>query len=195
MDVATSQQISAAIFPDSAAEIILEFLDAPKYTIHRFRELRDSGQLPFSFYPFHEPNVMLTSPDDRVQVFLHLAPVDQYCTIVGIRKPSDLSANRLLQAVSKQLRSRGVRYIETIVRADRLGTVDHIVSAGFVPSAYFPAFQVQERYRYDYIVLSKTFENLDFSGIELAGVNKKYLLHYFESWKERILRSIEEEAP
>lgn len=194
LEVANTDQIRAAFTaPDPLQAIPLEFLDAPKYTIHKFRELRESGLLPYSFYPFHEPNVMLSSPDDQIQVFLHLAPLDKYCTIVGIRKPNTLSANQLLRNVSKLLRERGVRYIETIVRADKLATVDHILNAGFIPSAYFPAFQVQDQRRYDYIVLSKTFEILDFAGIELAGLNKTYLLHYFESWKENVLQSVEAE--
>ncbi|MGK5081993.1 hypothetical protein WDW37_01715 [Bdellovibrionota bacterium FG-1] len=193
LSIATPQQIQTAPPKKTSPQVLLEILDAPKYTIHRFRKLRDSGQLPFSFYPFHEPNVMMSSPDDEVQVFLYLSPLDKYCTIVGIRKPIDLDGKNLLETVSTLLRDRGVRYIETIVRADQLETVDHIINAGFIPSAYFPAFQVQGQYRYDYSVFSKTFEILDFSGIELAGVNKKYLLHYFEKWKERILDSVNQE--
>lgn len=195
-EIATPEHLRSPTAPLEPFELIpLEILDAPKYTIHKFRDLRETGQLPFSFYPFHEPNVMLTSPDDQIQVYLHLEPADQYCTIVGIRKPPALSANQLLRNVSKLLRDRGVRYIETIVRADKLATLDHTLSAGFIPSAYFPAFQVQDDRRYDYIVLSRTFEILDFSGIELAGLNKKYLLMYFESWKKRILQSLEEANP
>jgi RimJ/RimL family protein N-acetyltransferase len=192
MTTATSKQIQAATAQEKAENVSLEIIDAPKYTIHRFRELRDSGQLPFSFYPFHDPNVMVCTPDDQVQVFLHLAPVDKYCTVVGILKPSHVNGKQLIENVSRLLGERGVRYIETIVRADKLGTVDQVIQAGFIPSAYFPACQVQGQHRYDYIVLSKTFEILDFSGIELAGVNKKYLLQYFEKWRQRVLESVDE---
>jgi ribosomal protein S18 acetylase RimI-like enzyme len=195
MKTATTQQIQEAVAKESLGDPGLEILDAPKYTIHRFRALRDAGKLPFSFYPFHDPNVMVCSPDDQVQVFLHLAPLDQYCTVVGILKPEKMNGRQLIEKVSRLLSERGVRYIETIVRADKLGTVDQVIGAGFIPSAYFPAFQVQGKYRYDYIVLSKTFEILDFSGIELAGVNKMYLLQYFEKWRQRVLNSIEVNNP
>ena len=180
-------QAAAAAVVQDAEEFPLEIIDGHKYVLHRFRGLIDSGQLPFHFYPFHEPNVMVCSPCDQIQVFLHLATVDKYCTIVGIRKPPSHGTQRLLEVTSKVLRERGVRYIETIVRADKLGTIDGILNAGFVPCAYFPAFQVQDEMRHDYIVLSKTFEILDFSNIELAGANKEYLLHYFTKWKERVL--------
>lgn len=196
LKIASREDIADAMPTSQRLSMAFEIIDAPNYTIHRFRQLRDSGQLGFHFYPFHEPNVLVCSPGEEIQIFLYLAPVDKYCTIVGMRHPVNLNTERLLSVISKMLRDKGVRYIETLVRADKLATVEHILNAGFIPSAYFPAFQVQQDKRYDYIVMSKTFEILDFSGIELAGVNKQYLLHYFEKWKEGVLGSIssDEEA-
>lgn len=191
LEIASREDIVAAMPSSSRLNFAFEILDAPNYTLHRFRQLRDSGQLGFHFYPFHEPNVVVCSPGEEIQIFLYLAPVDKYCTIVGMRHPASVNTEKLLTVISKMLREKGVRYIETLVRADKLATVEHILNAGFIPSAYFPAFQVQQDKRYDYIVMSKTFEILDFSGIELAGVNKKYLLHYFDKWKVGVLGTID----
>jgi hypothetical protein len=189
LNIASLEQVEKARAPltRNLSDYPLEIVDAPKYVIHRFRNLVNAGQIAYHFYPFHEPNLMIASPADEVQVFLHKAPGEQYCTIVALRKPEGLSKQKILEAVCNLLRDIGVRYIETIVRADRLATVNAVINAGFIPCAYFPAFQVHGDNRYDYVVLSRTFEILDFKNIQLEGANKAYLLHYFSKWKSTLL--------
>lgn len=162
----------------------LEIIDAPGFTTHRFRLLKEAGELPFHFYPFHQPNLMISSPCQRVEIFVYLAPKDKYCTIVGIKKADSLDFTRVLMELSRLLREKDVRYIETIVRTDKVITINNILKAQFVPCAYFPAFQLHEGLRYDYLVLSKTFEVLDFKNLRLAGLNQKYLTEYYRQWKE-----------
>jgi hypothetical protein len=118
---------------------------------------------------------------------MYLAPADQYCTLVGIRKPNEILFANVLLKISELLRRRGVRYIETIARADKLRTVEGILRAGFVPCAYFPAFQLHDGLRYDYVVLSKTFEVLDFRDLKLAGKNREFLQEYYKNWREIFL--------
>jgi ribosomal protein S18 acetylase RimI-like enzyme len=165
----------------------LELIDAPLFTQARFKSLGEDKKIPFHFYPFHQPNVTIASPCRKVEIFAFLAPADQYCTLVGIRKPDDILFARVLQKASDLLHRRGVRYIETIARADKLKTVEGILQAGFIPCAYFPAFQLHDRRRYDYVVLSKTFEILDFRNTNLAGTNRKFLREYFRNWRDIFL--------
>ena len=189
LEIASVNEVQAAIPQLSSELLTLEILDAPKFTTHRFRQVKVTGAFPCSFYPFHEPNLLISSPCERVQIFLHMAPLDKYCTIIALKKPDNFDTKKLLNIASSLLREKGVRYIEAIIRADKLATLEHVINAGFTPCAYFPAFQVEGNRRYDFVVLSQTFENLNFSGIQLAGLNKEYLLHYFERWKEGVLDS------
>ena len=165
----------------------LEIIEAPEFVFHRFNALIASGELPAHFYPFHRPNIMISSPDQRVELFLFLSLLDSYCTVIGIKKPMELSAADILLNVSGLLRDRSIRYIEIIVRAHRVQTLDHVLEAGFTPCAYFPAFQLREGFRYDYVILSKTFEICDFSNIRLEGTNRDFLLAYYKSWKRNHL--------
>ncbi|MDE1977101.1 MAG: hypothetical protein KGI84_07580 [Elusimicrobia bacterium] len=177
-----------AVSQPAPAEIpALEIIDAPLFTLHRFRSLQEDRKIPFHFYPFHQPNVIIASPCRKIEIFAFLAPADQYCTLVGIRKPDDTLFAHVLSKASELLHRRGVRYIETIARADKLKTVEGILQARFVPCAYFPAFQLHNKLRYDYAVLSKTFEILDFQGAQLAGTNRKFLREYYRNWRDIFL--------
>jgi len=177
-----------SISESAAAEIpALEIIDAPLFTLHRFRSLQEDKRIAFHFYPFHQPNVIIASPCRKVEIFAFLAPADQYCTLVGIRKPDDVLFARVLLKASELLHRRGVRYIETIARADKLKTVEGILQAGFIPCAYFPAFQLHDKMRYDYVVLSKTFEIFDFRNIKLTGTNQKFLREYYRNWRDIFL--------
>ena len=165
----------------------LEVLEAPLFAIQRFRKLQEEQQIGFHFYPFHEPNLVILSPCQTVEVFLFRSPSDPYSTVVGVRKPDDIDSAEMLLRVSDLLRERGVRYLETIGRVDRPRILDGIIRAGFVPCAYFPAFQLHGEWRYDYAVFSKTFEMLDFRELKLTGTNQKLLQEYFLNWREIFL--------
>lgn len=186
LPVAEASEYSVALA--GGAEVPeLELIDAPLFALQRFDRLREDKQIAFSFYPFHRPNAVIASPCQTVEIFVFLSPSDKYCTLVGIRKPQDVRFARVLVKVSELLRRRGVRYIETIARADKLKTVEGILQSGFVPCAYFPAFQLREGRRYDFVVLSKTFEMLDFRDIKLAGTNKEFLQEYYRNWRDIFL--------
>ena len=89
--------------------------------------------------------------------------------------------------ISQILRDRGVTYIETIIRANRLNIIDKVIKARHLPCAYVPAFQLQGLFRYDYVIFSKSFEILDFNNLELTGANEKYLKNYIKLWEETFL--------
>ena len=81
------------------------------------------------------------------------------------------------------LRDFGARYIELIIRADKPKIVDSILAAKMIPSALFPAFQIKDNQRYDFVVFSKSYEVFDFQNIKLKGLNQKFLEEYYEAWK------------
>jgi RimJ/RimL family protein N-acetyltransferase len=161
----------------------LEFVRAPNFVNHRYEQLKNNKELTMEFYPFHTPNIMVTSPDQSVELFINLEE-DGYCAILGGHVELDLDFKQLLLALSHMLRDNGARYLEIIVRSDLTDLVDSALHAKFIPSAYFPAFQLIGDQRYDFIVFSRSFEIFDFQNMELEGRNREFLQLYFEQWEK-----------
>jgi len=160
----------------------LEYIDAQAFVGERFRKLKQDRLLFADFYPFHKPNCILTSATQDVEIFLCVSPTDKYCTVVGFRFPEDIDTTSLVTLALRILRDEKIRYVESIVRADQLKLLDAYFENGMIPSAYFPAFQLHEGERYDYVAFSRSFETLDFTQVKLAGRNYEYLCEYYRNW-------------
>lgn len=165
----------------------LEILQSPKFVAHRYASLKAEKKLEFEFFPFHQPNLMIITPDQSVELFCHLSPVDGYCVIIGGKMTGNLNFTELFLRTNKLLRDAGARYIEAIVRADRPKILESIMKAKFIPCGYFPAFQMVNNKRYDFLVLSRSFEVFDFQNVKLKGLNQVYLEEYFKAWKTMAL--------
>lgn len=168
----------------------LEVINAPKFVKERFNIVHNEGRIDNNFFPFHYPNVLITSPDQTTEVFLYINESDRHCVIIGVSTDPTLHHQyfSLLRQITEMLRTLNVRYIETIVRADKTDQIDKMLKAKFIPCAYFPAFQLLQDKRFDFVVFSRSFEVFDFSNIELHGRYKEYLEFYFEMWKEISLK-------
>lgn len=180
------------VIPDQPTKVLeipqdLEVLQSPKFVAYRYASLKDDKKLEFEFFPFHQPNLMLISPDQSIELFCHLSPVDGYCVIIGGKMPGNLNFTELFLTANKHLRDAGARYIEVIVRADRPKIVESIMKAKFIPCGFFPAFQQVNDKRYDFLVLSRSFEVFDFQNVKLKGLNQVYLEEYFKAWKSMAL--------
>jgi hypothetical protein len=168
----------------------LEVINAPSFVLERFLKVKQEGKLDNSIFPFHTPNVLITSPDQSTEAFLFINEVDRHCVIIGINSDQTFQHNHLslLKQIVDLLRSMNVRYIETIVRADKTNEIENVLKAKFIPCAYFPAFQLTSNdkgeVRHDFVVFSRSFEIFDFSNIQLEGIYKEFLILYFEMWKE-----------
>jgi hypothetical protein len=130
---------------------------------------------------------MLVSPDLSVQVFVMMLKEDGHCEIVGAYLPPDVAYTPLWLDVASALRDRGARYIEMGIAASRPKIVDSILKAKFIPCAFFPAFEYKDGERIDYVVMSRSFENLDFQSLQFRGLNRDLLECYFANWKEMTL--------
>jgi RimJ/RimL family protein N-acetyltransferase len=166
---------------------VLEVVQSPKFVDFRYKSLKAEKLLEFEFFPFHEPNMMIISPDQSIELFCHLSSVDGYCVIIGGKMPGHLNFTELFLKSNKLLRDVGARYIEVIVRADRPKILESILRAKFIPCGFFPAFQKIKDQRYDFLVLSRSFEIFDFQNVKLKGLNQVYLEEYFNSWKRNSL--------
>jgi RimJ/RimL family protein N-acetyltransferase len=165
----------------------LEVVKSPKFVSYRYSYLKEQKLLEFEFFPFHQPNLVIISPDQSVELFCHLSAVDGYCVVVGGKMPGSMNFTELFLAANKLLRDAGARYIEVIVRADRPKIVESIARAKFIPCGFFPALQLIGNKRHDFLVFSRSFEIFDFQNVKLKGLNQVYLEEYYKAWKRMSL--------
>lgn len=169
------------------ATVVLEAIEAPSFVSHRFQRVRPRGEEHHWFFPFHEPNILLTTADQSVEIFAFVSYRDMHCVIIGIRDVNQVGYVNILSQACKSLRELGARYIEFIMRADETDKIETAINSHFLPCAYFPAMKLEHDGRHDYVVFSRSFEVLNFRNLKLEGVNRQYLRQYYESWKENSL--------
>lgn len=163
--------------------------EAPVYIQKRYQRLKKNENFDLAFFPFHQPNLWITSPGENIEVYAYVNEVDKHCVITGCKIDREVSFTQLFLKVSHLLRDRGIRYIEVILRANRINILDKIIQAKFIPCGYLPAFQLQGDKRYDYVVFSRSYEILDFNNLQLTGANEKYLRNYINLWESKFLGS------
>lgn len=176
------------VVPENPTKVLMspgeiEVLQSQKFINYRYNHLKAEKQLEFEFFPFHQPNLMIISPDQSIELFCHLSPVDGYCVIIGGKMPGNMNFTELFLLSNRLLRDAGARYIEVILRADRPKILESIIKAKFIPCGFFPAFQLVNGKRYDFLVFSRSFEVFDFQNVKLKGLNQVYLEEYFKAWK------------
>ena len=192
LEPADESDLAMDPFPEG---IKLELISAEKFARHRFEEQRDRELLHAHFYPFHSPNMVISSPCQTVEIFVYKAEIDGHCVIMGVKKPRAHDFTDILEQCVRLLNAIGVRYVEILVRADKAKTIQRVLSARFLPCAYFPAFQLYNNQRYDFVVLSRTFEILDFKHLKLAGKNRVYLAEYVRNIQEQFLNPLQTVEP
>lgn len=162
----------------------LELVDASQLVKHRYEQCKSAGSLRFEFHAFNEPNVMLTTPDQEIEIFVMREVSDGHCEVVGVKIPENIAYTPTFINMAEILRDGGARYIEMGIEASRPKIVESFLRAKFVPCAFFPAFQKEGSTRVDYVVLSRTFENLDFQSLQFRGLNQKFIEEYFRNWRD-----------
>ncbi|MBI4348117.1 MAG: GNAT family N-acetyltransferase [Elusimicrobia bacterium] len=170
---------------EGGATTPFEVLQAPQFILRRFHDVQADGRLALDFFPFHEPNLLLISPDGKTEIFLYRSPKDGHCVVTGARSET-LALAELLDHGAAFLEDMGVRYIEVLVEAGEAERLNHALGARFLPSAYYPAMRWEgpgEKGR-DYVVLSRSLTMLDFKGIALQPAFQDYLREYFRLWKD-----------
>lgn len=169
----------------------LEFLNAKNYVKTKYNKRKSDDDIDLGFFPFHEPTTLITSADSKIEVYLYINEVDMHCVVTGVKIDKEVSFSNLFKKVSHMLRDRGVRYIEMIIRANRLNIIDKIINSKFIPCGYIPSFQKENDLRYDYVAFSRSFEILDFENLSFEGVNKRYVDEYIKSWSKIAFGNIE----
>jgi hypothetical protein len=146
---------------------------------------RASRGLQFGFFPFHEPNQILSDPTGQVRVFLSHQDTDGHSSILGV-DPGPYEPVSVLLSVAQYCEDRGAVYLELLVSAyePRLQAAAYI--AGFLPCAYFVGAEMKHGRRKDVIVTSRTFVPLHFHDLRVTESTKPYLLEFFKVYTERL---------
>lgn len=147
----------------------LEVIHAPRFVHHRFQNEQTKSDRQNWFFPFHEPNLLLTSPDQSCEVFCYLSQLDKHCVIIGIRDRQKRGLDLTLQSASSKLHDLGVRYMEVILRADEIDKIESVIQSEFIPCAYFPAMYLSGRQRFDFVACSRSFEALHFRDLQVEA--------------------------
>ena len=159
-------------------------------TLERFQELESQNRLANSFFPFHRPNVKMTSADGSSEVFVWFAPKHRMAAIVGYRTDRT-NVHDLLDSVARSLNQYGASYVEFLVDVYDYQLQQAAYTARYIPSAYFPSMRLKEDgSRDDVFVLSRSFTLLDFTGTVMKGDSRAYLQAYLRRYYELYLKPI-----
>lgn len=159
----------------------LEVIAAPLFAAEQFRQLQERRKLSVNFYPFQTPNVLVTSPDQSIQVFAAVPPELHFAAIIGEHLKTTVHPVELYRAVSTLLRQTGANYIEVINDAsDTLG-IECILRAGFSPCGYFPALKSSDDMRRDFVVFARSLEPVDAAHAAMPEAFAGYLKEFLQA--------------
>jgi len=172
LPIATVPDISAAGHDTLPS---LETIFAPDFVACRFQKLKERRSLSTTFYPFQEPNALISDSRQRVEIFVKLVPERRFAAILGERLDLAVNPSELYHEVALMLNARGISFIEILSDAADVVGLECMIQAGFVPCVYFPAFKHQGDFRRDYVVLARSFERILGNQRRSSAVHPQYL--------------------
>jgi hypothetical protein len=157
-----------------------------------YYKARDAGELTFSFYPLHYPQIRLYTKDMSTVVYLHYQEIDGYGSLMGIKTDQD-DLMGVLGLICEYCESMGVAYLELLLPARDPHIQRMTYEAQFLPCAYFPAAKLEaDGKRLDYIVTSCTFVPPHFKGLKLTEFSRSYLQAYYKIYTQRLWEDLED---
>jgi RimJ/RimL family protein N-acetyltransferase len=155
-----------------------------KTVVEKFKLYKEQKRIFNSFFPFHTPNMLLSSEDRGSDVFVWYGGVGKTAYLLGIR--TDLvNLHDLYDSAALALHGEGAAYIELLVDAYDYQTQQEAYTAKFIPSAYFPAMKLaHDGLRDDFFVVSRTFQILDFTTSCVMAENYPYLKAYMRFYNK-----------
>lgn len=164
------------VVPSTAA---MEVVSAPSFVQRRFLETfpDPAGR----FFPLHSPNTILTPEDGAFEAYAELDPVAGSCSLIAVHPYPAAMANALEPLMTTVTRA-GVDYVETLLPLSDTAALSAFLTAGFLPSALYPAMRrIGDRF-HDYVVLSRTNRQIDFRTTAVSALVQPYLSAYLRSW-------------
>jgi hypothetical protein len=156
----------------------LEMVEAPRFVAERYRQVKARKNLSVNFFPFETPNILFTSPDGKVEVFVRLVKETRFACILGEHITGAVDPVRLYRDVAAALYASRVIYIEVINDAADALSTECILSAGFVPCGYLPCLKPAGEKRRDYVVFARSYEYFTYPRLKVNSLYLDYLREY-----------------
>lgn len=171
-----------------------EAITAPEFIKNRWRKTRVNSFFDHTFMPFHEPNLILITPDQGTEVYLTFNQKDKYSVVVG-GVTNEKSFAVVLESVAQKVNQMDMAYVEVIIDAYSPAIQRDALDARFIPTAYFPCAKRMGGKRYDCIVFSRTFDILDFRNVKIISLYKNFLREYLKLWRENYIELVFKTEP
>lgn len=172
-----------------SSPVELEWIEATDFVRRRHRELH--GTRGDAFYPFQQPNLMLTPAGGGAEVYACLDRGRLKCALVDIPR-GELTAS-LLERVVEAVEKTGVRYVEALLPLHDHQGLHAFHSQGFTPSALYPAMRRRGDSFEDYVVLTRTRHYPDFRTVRVDPRLQPYFDHYRSDWTSTYLTATDSE--
>lgn len=163
---------------------ILEAICAPEFVKRRFEILEQKKAVSIDFYPFQKPNMLITNPEQNIEIFVKTVQKTGFAAIIAERIDAYTNPVTLYTKVAEILQSMNVSYIEVINDAADTWTIDCILKAGFVPCAYFPCLKKHASTRRDYVVFSKSFKKFFQDSLITTESYPAAYIKYLEQYRK-----------
>jgi RimJ/RimL family protein N-acetyltransferase len=166
-----------------------ESITAPEFVKNRWRKTKSASFFAHIFMPFHEPNLILITPDQGTEVYLTVNMKDKYSVVVG-GVTDQKSFAVVLESIAQKVSQMDMGYVEVIIDGYSPAIQRDALDARFIPSAYFPCAKRMGGKRYDCIVFSRTFDILDFRNVKIISLYKNFLKEYLKLWRENYIELV-----
>ncbi|MEV4434907.1 GNAT family N-acetyltransferase [Streptomyces sp. NPDC049585] len=176
--------------PEGRSTARLEMVEAPAFVRRRFHErFPDATSW---FYPLHTPNALLVADDGGFEVYAYLNRTGRYCALIAAHPSPDTAAG-YLEAITRTLTRAGTGYVEALVPLAEHGPLSAFLAQGFIPSALYPAMRPDPTGAgfHDYVVMTRTAEQIDFRGVVVDTALQPYLDAYLSAWAATYLPTLE----
>ncbi len=171
-----------------------EVITAVNFIKNRWRKTKKNSFFEHIVMPFHEPNLILITPDQGTEVYLTYNQKDKYSVVVGgVTNESSFAV--VLESIAHTVRELDMAYIEIIIDAYSPAIQRDALDARFIPSAYFPCIKKVGNKRYDCIIFSRTFDVLDFRNVKIISLYKNFLREYLKLWRENYIELVFKTEP
>jgi len=171
-----------------------EVVTAPEFVKNRYKKTKHTSFFEHIVMPFHEPNLLLITPDQGTEVYLTYSQKDKYSVIVG-GVTNEKSFAVVLESVARKVSDMDMAYVEVIIDAYSPAIQRDALDARYIPSAYFPCAKRMGGKRYDCIVFSRTFDVLDFRNVKIISLYKNFLREYLKLWRENYIELVFKSEP
>jgi len=167
-------------FKKGASEENFEFIFAPEFVKSRFCKLFQDERDDY-FFPFDAPNLLISAVKSDLELYAYFGAKDHYCALIACNK-SILQYGHHLEKLIFQMKDYGIAYIEALLRLDWDVSIEYLLRHRFLPSALYPALKEKDGHFYDFILLSRTMQPIDFQGMEIDSAFKPYIDQYINQW-------------